>query len=119
LKASPDKQRVSQQVDDAFDRQDKGSFEMKRAIVFAAVLLAGAARVFAQQPPQGADLEAIALIGDQVRAQGHACVRATAAQRDLASSRPDEAVWVLTCEDARYRVRLTPDGAAKIELLPK
>jgi hypothetical protein len=92
---------------------------MKRAIVFAAVLLAGAATALAQQPPQGGDLEAIALISGQVRAQGHACARATAAQRDPALSRPDEAVWVLTCNDGTYRVHLTPDKAPKIEILPK
>jgi hypothetical protein len=92
---------------------------MKRAIFSAAALLVGAASVFAQQPPRGGDLEAVAMISDQVRAQGLACVNPTSAQRDLALSRPDEAVWELTCDGARYRVRLVPDMAAKIELLSK
>ena len=30
-------------------------------------------------------------------------------------SKPDEAVWVVQCEDAKYRVRLVPDLAAKVE----
>jgi hypothetical protein len=30
-------------------------------------------------------------------------------------SRPDEAVWILTCEGATYRVRLDPDIAAKVD----
>ncbi len=92
---------------------------MKSAIVFFTALLANPAIVSAQRPPQGGDLEAIALISDQVRAQGVACVNATSAQRDVALSRPNEAVWELTCDGAKYRVRLTPDMAAKIELLPK
>jgi hypothetical protein len=92
---------------------------MKHALVFPAALLAGAAQVLAQQPPQAGDLEAVAIISDQVRAQGVPCVNATAAKRDHALSRPDEAVWELTCDGAQYRVRLTPDRAAKVEPLSK
>jgi hypothetical protein len=32
-------------------------------------------------------------------------------------SRPDEAAWILKCENSSYRVRLIPDMAAKVELL--
>ena len=32
-------------------------------------------------------------------------------------SEPDEAVWVLACGDARYRLRLMGDKPAKIERL--
>jgi lysozyme family protein len=114
--ASPDVQRNPA---DAFIDEERENLQMKRAIVCIAALLAGCSGVLAQQPPQSGDLEALAMISDQVRAQGLACVRATSAQRDIALSRPDEAVWELTCDGARYRVRLTPDMAAKIELLSK
>jgi hypothetical protein len=51
----------------------------------------------------------------QVRVQGLACGTPQKAERDLALSKPDEAVWVLTCDNATYRVRLIPHMAAKIE----
>ncbi len=51
----------------------------------------------------------------QVRIQGMACGKPQKAERDAALSKPDEAVWVLTCDNATYRVRLTPHMAAKIE----
>jgi hypothetical protein len=39
------------------------------------------------------------------------------AERDSALSRPDEAVWILKCQNATYRVRLIPDLAARVEQL--
>ena len=51
----------------------------------------------------------------QVRKQGFSCASALSAQRDPARSKPDEAVWILTCEGATYRMRLVPDMAAAIE----
>jgi hypothetical protein len=36
------------------------------------------------------------------------------ARRDVRTSRPDSAVWVLKCRNATYRVRLVPDMAARI-----
>lgn len=51
----------------------------------------------------------------QVRIQGQACGKAQKAERDTALSKPDEAVWTLTCDNATYRVRLIPHMAAKIE----
>ena len=39
------------------------------------------------------------------------------AERDAALSRPDEAVWILKCQNASYRVRLIPDLAARVEPL--
>jgi hypothetical protein len=50
----------------------------------------------------------------QVRIQGFACDKATGAVRDSKRSRPDYAVWVLTCSNAVYRVSRAPDMAAKI-----
>jgi hypothetical protein len=64
-----------------------------------------------------ADSEAAGVIADAVRAQGLPCTEPVSAQRDPATSKPDEPVWVLACHDARYRVRLMGDMPAKIERL--
>jgi hypothetical protein len=39
------------------------------------------------------------------------------AQRDAQLSKPDETVWNLRCGNASYRMRLTPDMAARVEKL--
>ena len=46
--------------------------------------------------------------------QGYRCNKQVSAQKDLARSKPDEAVWVLRCENGIYRV---PDMAARVQLL--
>ena len=55
------------------------------------------------------------LIAVQVRNQGYDCAEPVSASRDASVS--DDAVWTLTCANARYRVRLIPDQAAAIETL--
>lgn len=55
------------------------------------------------------------VVADHVRIQGNACKNPKSATRDKAASKPDEAVWVLKCDGAVYRVRLVPDMAAKVE----
>ena len=57
------------------------------------------------------------IIAAQIRDQGYKCEEPQGAAQDMQASRPDEAVWVLQCEDASYRVRLDPDMAAKVERL--
>lgn len=64
-----------------------------------------------------ADSEAAKVTADKVRAQGFPCAEPVSAQRDPAANRPDEAVWILECRDARYRVRLMEDMPAKVERL--
>ncbi len=64
-----------------------------------------------------ADSEAAKVTADKVRAQGFPCAEPVSAQRDPAASGPDEAVWILDCSDARYRVRLMGDMPAKVERL--
>jgi hypothetical protein len=54
------------------------------------------------------------VIAAQIRTQGFSCTQPVAAERDLAASGPDSAVWVLSCGNARYRVRLVPDMAAQV-----
>lgn len=56
-------------------------------------------------------------IAAQIRDQGYQCDDPQSAERDEKASKPDEAVWVLTCEGASYRVRLIPDMAADVERL--
>ncbi len=41
------------------------------------------------------------------------------ADQDMQASKPDEAVWIIRCEDATYRVRLVPDMAAAVERIDK
>jgi hypothetical protein len=57
------------------------------------------------------------LLAAQLREQGDRCDKPASAHRDLARSKPDEAVWVLRCETDRYRIRLTPDMAAHVQRL--
>jgi len=55
------------------------------------------------------------IIAVQIRKQGFACEVAQKAVRDRAASAPNAAVWILRCNNATYRVRLTPDMAAEVE----
>lgn len=57
------------------------------------------------------------IIAAQLRMQGFKCDRPKSATRDAAASRPDEAAWIIRCENARYRVRLIPDMKAIVEPL--
>jgi hypothetical protein len=55
------------------------------------------------------------IIAAHVRLQGYKCDAPKSATRDAKASRPDEAVWSLVCEDARYKVRLIPNMADVIQ----
>jgi hypothetical protein len=57
------------------------------------------------------------VIAVQIRDQGYACDKALSAERDVELSSPDEAAWILKCDNATYRVKLIPDMAAKVERL--
>ena len=57
------------------------------------------------------------IVAAQIRSQGYACTAPVAAVRDQAESRPNVTVWVLSCANARYRVRLVPDMAAQVTQL--
>jgi hypothetical protein len=57
------------------------------------------------------------IIAAQIRDQGYACDKALSAERDEKLSKPDEAAWILMCENATFRVKLIPDMAAKVERL--
>lgn len=59
------------------------------------------------------DEDAAPLVAAQVREQGFECSEPATAQRD--QSADGDAVWLLTCANGSYRVRLVPDQAAQIE----
>ncbi len=69
------------------------------------------------QATPAAAQDAADTVADAVRDRGHPCERAISAERDEAASRPDEAVWILTCSDGRYRVRFPGDTAPQVERL--
>ena len=80
-------------------------------LLVAAVAMAGASA--------SAQEDATNIVADQIRAQGYKCESPQSAKRDQQASKPDEAVCILQCESGRYRVRLIPDMAAKVEPLDK
>ena len=57
------------------------------------------------------------MLAAQIRDQEVACDNPVRTVRDAKRSKPDYDVWVLTCENATYRVSRHPDLAAKIERL--
>lgn len=54
----------------------------------------------------------------QVRERGHACETPLVARKDRLRSRQGHDDWVLTCSDARYRIVLVPNRAARITPIP-
>lgn len=57
------------------------------------------------------------IIAVQIRKQGYQCNNPSKAKRDPEASRPDLPVWILTCENATYRVRLVGNMADRIDRL--
>jgi hypothetical protein len=55
------------------------------------------------------------IIAAQIRKQGFTCDNAERAVRDLDLSKPDLPVWILTCGNATYRVRLVGDLPDRVE----
>jgi Domain of unknown function (DUF4345) len=66
----------------------------------------------AQQPTMPAET-----LSAQVRLQGHRCDEPLSATRGTVLSKPNEAVWVLKCANASYRLTLIPNMAARVERL--
>jgi hypothetical protein len=65
--------------------------------------------------PASAQESAASVVAAHIRNQGYVCQAPVSATHESRSSRPDEQVWLLTCGNARYRVRLVPDMAAAVE----
>ena len=51
------------------------------------------------------------IVADQVRNQGLSCKDPVSATREEAASKPELPVYVLTCADATYSVKVVPDQA--------
>lgn len=83
-------------------------------MVLAAIVMAAGVVFVSMASAQQSPKDDIAA---QIRDQGYKCASPQSAERDQQASKPDEAVWVLNCEDASYRLRLIPDLAAKVELI--
>jgi hypothetical protein len=78
--------------------------------ILSLALWSGAAGAsLAQETPAG-------IIAAQVRLQGHTCDEPRSAERNMQASKPNHAVWILTCKNATYLVTLVPDMAARIEV---
>ena len=85
---------------------------------FASVLLLGnvaSGYRLTPLPAQAAEEMPPEIIAAQIRDQGYSCDKALSARRDW--ERSDDAVWILKCQNATYRVRLVPDMAAHVERL--
>jgi hypothetical protein len=46
----------------------------------------------------------------QIREQGYRCGTPLNAKKDIRRSKPDQAVWILKCKAATFRIRLNPDN---------
>jgi hypothetical protein len=55
------------------------------------------------------------ILAAQLRDQGYECDQPKSAERDIQASKPDEEVWIVQCEHSKYRMRLDPDMAARVE----
>ena len=51
------------------------------------------------------------IVADQVRNQGFSCQDPVSAKHDEVASKPELPVYVLTCADATYSVKVVPDQA--------
>jgi hypothetical protein len=59
------------------------------------------------------------IIAAQIRKQGYVCNNPQPAVRDPQLSKPDLPVWILTCENATYRVRLVGNLTDRVEKLDR
>ena len=86
------------------------------ACVAVAAISCGAGTV-AISGAKAADDVARIILAVQIRKQGYACSNPKSASRDSEQSKPALRVWVLSCENATYRVRVIPNMADKVERL--
>ncbi len=89
------------------------------ALTAAAATLPATATL-AESPAQpGAENKEIPpdIIAVQIRRQGFPCGNAKSAKYDASDSVPNEEAWILTCDNASYRVILVPDMEARVERL--
>jgi hypothetical protein len=85
-----------------------------------AAIAALAPPIAAPSPARAADPKEVSkdIIAVQIRRQGFPCVNPQSATREGDATKYDDAVWVLKCDNATYKVQLIPNMAAKVERLP-
>lgn len=93
-------------------KQQRRSVSIPASLSFA-ILLVG----LTTGPTRATDEVPQDMLAAQIRLQGFACDKPLGATRDAKRSKPDRAVWVLKCNNARYRISRAPDMAAKVEPL--
>ncbi|WP_442756126.1 hypothetical protein ACNHKD_05765 [Methylocystis sp. JAN1] len=81
---------------------------LRQATILALACCGVASGALAQESPKD-------IIAAHVRLQGYKCDAPQSARRDVKASRPGEAAWRITCENARYKVRMIPGMADAIE----
>ena len=83
--------------------------------VFGSALIAGAGSAMCDS----ADEPTPDLLASQIRDQGFTCDKPKSATHEAKQSKPNEEVWILTCENDTYRMTVVPDLAAKVEKINK
>ena len=66
-------------------------------------------------PARAAEIMSKEILAVQVRKQGFVCSSPKSATQDKKRSKPSDASWILVCDNARYRVRLVPKMASKVQ----
>ena len=80
------------------------------ALLVLAALLTVASANAADPPPEAA----AAIVAAAVRDHGFACDRPISAEREESVSQPDRPVWIIRCDNARYRVVFEGDTGARV-----
>jgi hypothetical protein len=102
-------ERVMMRKNGVAGRLDRVRILPGAGMLLLAFGMGAADTALAQETPAG-------IIAVHVRQQGYACNEPRRAERNAEASRPNEAVWLLVCENATYRVTLVPNMAARVTL---
>ena len=86
-------------------------------IVFLLGLALGADDIAMTSRAYAQPENAAQIIAVQIRKQGYKCGKAKNAKRDTKASKPNVPVWILSCDNARYRVHVFGNLADKVERL--
>lgn len=63
------------------------------------------------------DIQASRIVAIQLRAQGIPCTKPSNVIKDLVETSRDEMTWIITCQEATYRVKLIPHIGSKVDIL--
>ncbi len=87
----------------------------RNLVAFILVLGSTLAGELFQPGARAAGETPMAMLAAQVRTQGIVCDKPKRAVLDAKRSKPDHDVWILTCENATYRVSRYPDLEATVK----